>query len=315
MQTILGSTGPIGTLLAKDLHNFTQDIRLVSRTPSKVNATDTLFKADLLNLNETKDAIEGSSIVYFTAGLPLDTQTWVQKWPILMNNVIEACIHHNAKLVYFDNTYMYPQSSLPLLESTPFKPNGPKGEVRGLVTQLLLDAMRTRHLEALICRAPEFYGPENTKSFTQSAIITPLLNSQTAKVLLSSTTKRTLIYTPDATRAMALLGNTPRAFGETWHLPCCETTPTYEEFIQMCSAIFNTESNFKIIQKWQINIGSIFSKQLKEIQELLPRYEHDSIFNSAKFKKAFPTFKTTNYEEGLKAIFKEHQDSKTNLKE
>lgn len=40
MQTILGAGGAIGIELAKDLRNYTDIIRLVSRKPFKVNTTD-----------------------------------------------------------------------------------------------------------------------------------------------------------------------------------------------------------------------------------------------------------------------------------
>jgi len=48
MQTILGSSGVIGTEVAKALNkSFTEEIRLVSRNPKQVNPTDQFFKADL----------------------------------------------------------------------------------------------------------------------------------------------------------------------------------------------------------------------------------------------------------------------------
>lgn len=47
MQTILGSNGQIGTELARALHQeHRKNIRLVSRKPRKVNATDLVFPAD-----------------------------------------------------------------------------------------------------------------------------------------------------------------------------------------------------------------------------------------------------------------------------
>ena len=55
MQTILGSGGSIGVPLAKELSNFTDRIRLVSRNPKKVNDTDELFPADLSDLNQIND--------------------------------------------------------------------------------------------------------------------------------------------------------------------------------------------------------------------------------------------------------------------
>lgn len=46
MQTILGANGTIGSVLAKELMNYTDRIRLVSRNPRKVNESDELFPAD-----------------------------------------------------------------------------------------------------------------------------------------------------------------------------------------------------------------------------------------------------------------------------
>ncbi|MGB5120342.1 MAG: NAD-dependent epimerase/dehydratase family protein, partial [Vibrio fluvialis] len=172
MQTILGANGQIGRELALSLkRDFTSDIRLVSRRPQKVNDTDQLFQADLLDPEQTLRAVEGSETVYLTAGLPMDTQLWVAQWPTLMRNVIAACEAHGAKLVYFDNTYMYPQTNTPQHENTQFQPNGGKGNVRALITRMLLEAMEQGRVNAMICRAPEFYGPGKTQSITNSTII------------------------------------------------------------------------------------------------------------------------------------------------
>lgn len=78
MQTILGANGQIGRELAIQLHrDFTRDIRVVSRRPEKVNATDQPLSADLLDPEQTLRAVEGSDIVYLTAGLPMDSPLWV----------------------------------------------------------------------------------------------------------------------------------------------------------------------------------------------------------------------------------------------
>lgn len=56
MQTILGANGQIGEELARELaRNYTSDIRIVSRNAKKVNATDTVFSADL---SDREKAIE-----------------------------------------------------------------------------------------------------------------------------------------------------------------------------------------------------------------------------------------------------------------
>lgn len=303
MQTILGANGQIGREVAICLkESFTDDIRLVSRKPQKVNDTDQLFSADLLDLQQALDAVEGSEIVYMTVGLPMDTELWVKQWPILMHNVIEACVTHGAKLVYFDNTYMYPQTATPQTEETPFLPNGAKGRVRAKIVNQLLEAMAQKRIQAVICRAPEFYGPGITQSITNTTIIDNLKIGKKPKVFLRDDTLRSLIFTPDASRAMALLGNTPDAYGQTWHLPIDDQRFTYRQFIELAADIFKVDPHYTVVKSWQLKLGGLFSKTIRDAAELLPRYKVDNIFVSDKFKQRFPQFKVTTLQQGLTAI-------------
>ena len=101
MQTILGANGQIAEELARELHDhYTTDIRLVSRNPKKVNDTDQLFSANLLDAQATEKAVVGSDIAYLTVGLPMNAQMWEEQFPIMMQNVISACKKHHCQLVW-----------------------------------------------------------------------------------------------------------------------------------------------------------------------------------------------------------------------
>lgn len=306
MQTILGASGQIGRELAIALkRDFKAHIRLVSRNPRKVNESDALHRANLLDAGETQRAVEGSEIAYLTAGLPMDTRLWVEQWPIMMRNVIDACSTQGAKLVFFDNTYMYPQTAEPQTETAPFRPYGAKGRVRAAIAEALLRDMDEQRLSAVICRAPEFYGPGKTQSITNSAIIDPLAQGKPARVFLRDDTLRTLIYTPDASRAMALLGNTSDAYGQTWHLPCDDDRLTYRAFIDLAAEQFGVAARYLILKRWQLRLAGLFSSTVRDAAELLPRYAVDNIFVSDKFKTRFPDFRPTTYREGLACIHRE----------
>lgn len=61
MQTILGASGQIARELARELkHTYSAELRLVSRHPRKVNASDALMSADLLDARQTLEAVKGS---------------------------------------------------------------------------------------------------------------------------------------------------------------------------------------------------------------------------------------------------------------
>ncbi|WP_291313549.1 NAD-dependent epimerase/dehydratase family protein [Corynebacterium sp. UBA2622] len=304
MQTILGAGGPIADELAREIHaRFTPELRLVSRNPSKVNTSDELAPADLTDAAATSRAVAGSDIAYFTAGLPMDSGAWEEKFPAMMRNAIDACAEHGTRLVFFDNTYMYPGTPTPQTEETAFAPNGRKGRVRARLATMLLDAMGKGELEAMICRAPEFYGPGKTKSLTNQMVFDRIRGGKRPFVPLNAHAKRSLIWTPDASRAMALLGNTHDAFGQTWHLPIDTQRRTYAELVAIASEVTGRSIGYTVLPLPVFTIGGRFAQPLREVRELLPRYRDNNIFDTSKFNARFPDFRVTTYREGVESLF------------
>lgn len=302
MQTILGSNGQIGQEVAKELYeNYTKDIRLVGRNPKRIHDTDQLVTADLLNLEETKKAIKNSDIVYFTVGLPMDSELWESDFLTITKNVIAACKLYHSKLVFFDNTYMYPKDNEPQTEETIFKPVGRKATVRAKMADLFLSEIDNSNLDVVICRAPEFYGPDKTQSITNTMFLNKIKVNKKAKVPINQDALRSLIWTPDASRAMALIGNTPSAYNQTWHLPC-DRPITYREMDSIAEETLKRKVRYSVIPEWQFKLIKPFSKSVQELNELLPRYRQDNLFISDKFKQQFPNFEITTFEKGISDI-------------
>lgn len=307
MQTILGANGIIGEELAKELRDkYTRKIKLVGRNPQKTHVDDLLFKADLLDAESVNKALENTSIAYLTVGLAYDSEIWLRDWVRIMENVIAGCKQNNCKLVYFDNTYAYPQDSKIQTEETPLQSQGKKGRGKKLAAELLLKAIDSQEIEAVICRAPEFYGPGKTKGLTNSLIFENLKKDKKPKVFLKDNVLRTLIFTPDASKAMALIGNTSSAYGQTWHLPCDDKRLTYKQFIGEIGNQLGRNIKYEVLSWWVLKIDSFFDKNLKETQELLPRYAIDNIFESTKFRDNFPNFNVTSYQEGIRIIIDDY---------
>lgn len=302
MQTVLGSNGQIGQEVAKEIYRkYSKKIRLVGRHPKKIHPTDELISADLMDFEQTKTAIDGSDIVYFTVGLPMDSSLWEANFLIIMENVIAACKLYGSKLVFFDNTYMYPKDSEPQTETTPFIPIGRKSIVRAKMAEMVLSEIHNHELDAVICRAPEFYGPDKTQSITNTMFLDKIKEDKTASIPINSSCQRSLIWTPDASRAMVLIANTPSAYNQTWHLPC-DKPYSYNELKQIAEKVLNKKVKVRVIREWQFNLIKPFNKSIQELSELLPRYRQDNLFVSDKFKKQFPDFKITTIEEGLSIV-------------
>nr|WP_233485454.1 NAD-dependent epimerase/dehydratase family protein [Spiroplasma sp. ChiS] len=298
----MGSNGQIGHELAKELYNnYTKEIRLVSRKPVKINETEQIIVADLMNYNSTLNAIAGSEIVYFTVGLPMNAKLMEEQFPVIIQNVLKACTVNNTKLVFFDNTYMYPKTTKTQLEDTPFEPKGRKSILRTQLTNMVLAAMDKKEIDIVICRAPEFYGPGHTQSITNSMVFENIKRHKKIKIPITVKTLRILIWAPDASKAMALIGNTKDAYNQTWHL-LCDRSLTYKQILEIANEVTNRKLHYSIIKEWQFKFVSHFNSQVKELLEMLPRYKVDNLFNSDKFKTCFPQFKITPFEEGIKNI-------------
>jgi len=303
MQTILGSGGAIGVELAKALTKYTDKIRLVSRNPEKVNESDELFKADLLNSTEVKNAVKGAHVVYATVGFTYSVKSWAKNWPVFIENVINACAEEKCKLVFFDNIYMYDANYLNgMTEETPINPPSKKGEIRRDIAQKILNAVAEGKLKAQIVRSADFYGPGiKDNSMLTETVFNNLRDGKKANWMMSIKYKHSFTYTPDAGKATALLGNTDDAYNQVWHLPTAANPFTGKEWIEAIAKEMGKEPKIQVAPKFLVKIMGLFMPIMKEFVEMLYQYNRDYVFDSSKFDKRFD-FKTTPYLTGIKEI-------------
>ncbi len=303
MQTILGSGGTIATELAKSLVQFTKDIRLVSRNPKKVTPSDLTLPLDLTNPEDIDNAIAGSEVVYITIGFDYSYKEWQAKWPSFMEHVILGCKKYNSKLVFFDNVYMYDKEYLDSMnEETPINPPSKKGTVRAELVQMIMDEVEAGTLTALIARCADYYGPNIVRNgMVREMIFKNFAAGKKANWLASDKFKHSITYTPDAGKATAMLGNTPDAFNQVWHLPTASNPLTGKEWIETIAKEMNVKPSYQIATKFIVSIMGLFMPIMKELKEMLYQYDRDYIFDSSKFEKRF-NFTPTPYLQGIKEI-------------
>ncbi len=303
MQTILGAGGAIGQALARELRTFSSHIRLVSRHPEKTDSDNECFPADLTDKEAVRHAVAGSEVAYLTAGLPYDHKVWASDWPVIMDNAIAACAEAGTRLVFFDNVYMYDPASLdPMTEDTPVAPTSRKGKIRAAIAHALLEAHRAGKLQALVARSADFYGPgvRNVSILTET-VFKPLSQGKKANWLGRDDKKHSFTYVPDAARATALLGNTPSAYGQVWHLPTAADPCTGREWIAHIAAALKTQPRYRVAGSGLVRLLGVFMPIMRETVEMLYQYDRDYIFDSRKFEAAF-NIAPTPYEEGIRSV-------------
>lgn len=302
MQVILGAGGDIGTLLAKELKSYTAQIRLVARQPKQVNGDDELFPADLLDAEQAARAVAGADVAYLVAGLKYDGRVWERQWPAIMRNVIDACLKHGSKLVFFDNVYLYDKAAIPhMTEQSKANPPSRKGRVRLKVVQLLNEAMAKQGLQALIARCADFYGPGAKNGILNMLVLDDIARGKKPKWQVDAHRIHSFTYTPDAARATAILGNSASAYGRAWHLPTSPERLTGRDFIELAASIKGIQVSYTILTPLLLSLAGLFNRTIKELVEMQYQNDRDYYFDSAEFCEAFG-FTPTGYEAGIRDV-------------
>jgi len=303
MHTILGAGGPVANALTEELVNHNETIRLVSRKPIATTGKNISWqKADLLNYNEVLEATKGSAVIYLCAGIVYNAEIWQQQWPLIMQNVINASKAANARLIFFDNIYMYGLVKGPITEETPYKPISEKGKVRAKIADQLMAEVKAGKIKASILRAADFYGTDSKNSFLDMMLLDKYAKKQSAQWIGNPKVKHNFTYIPDAGRAMYLLGQDPQSDNQVWHAPTAAPL-TGTEFINMAANIYQAKPKFMRVTKFMLWIFGLFNKVVADTVEMYYQYNHDYNFNSDKFEKAF-NFKPTSYQDGISHMAK-----------
>lgn len=301
MHTILGAGGLVSNALTRELEKTNQNVRLVSRRNISVAGDTTWQKADLLNFKETLEASRSSEVIYLCAGLKYDKEVWKREWPVLMQNVINVAKETGARLLFFDNVYMYGQVSGAMTEQTPYNPCSIKGEVRAKIAETFMNEVKAGNITGSIARAADFYGAtDSMNSFFDSMVLAKLSKRQTPQWLGNPKSLHSFTYVPDAAKGMFRLGQSRESDNQIWHLTTAAAI-TGKEFLEIASGAFNQNPKSAKINKFLLQVAGLFNPLIKETVEMYYQYSNDYNFNSDKFEKAF-NVKPTSYSEGIKHL-------------
>jgi nucleoside-diphosphate-sugar epimerase len=298
MHTILGAGGPVSNALTKELLQKGETIRLVSRR--KIETTGTWVGADLKDYQQLQAAVGNASVIYMCAGLRYDKKIWATEWPLIMQNLIDITKETGARLIFFDNVYMYGLVPRPMTEETPYNPSSGKGEIRARIAEKLMQEIKAGNIRACIARAADFYGAEGLNSFFDLMVLANYAKKSKAMWLGNPDSKHSFTYVPDAAKAMTVLGQHTESDNQIWHLPTAPAL-TGREFMQLAASVFNTQPQYRRLNKLMLNFIGLFNKPIGETAEMYYQYQYDYVFSSAKFEKAFGV-QPTPYAIGFKHL-------------
>lgn len=299
LYTILGAGGIIANELTKELLSNGKQVRLVSRKAQPTEGVAEVMAADITDPLQTRRAVSGSEIVFLCVGLAYNHKLWQATWPVIMQNVMDACSEAGVPLIFFDNVYMYGLVDGPMTEDTPYNPCSRKGEVRARIATELMDRVRSGSLIASIARAADFYGPgADTTGILNILAINKLKKGKAANWLGNDEVTHSYTFTPDAGKALYLMATDTASYNQVWHLPTTNPAPTGKEFMEMIAQALQVKPRYTKLSGFMVRLAGLFDTTVGEIHEMMYQNYKPYIFDSTKFEKHF-NFKPTSYQEGI----------------
>ena len=177
-----------------------------------------------------------------------------------MRNTIDACKKSGARLIFFDNVYMYGKVKGHMTESTPFNPYSEKGKIRAEMDEILLREMNAGGLRAIIAKSADFYGPRaKATSAAGLMVFDKMKQGKTAQWFVNANLPHSFTYTPDAARGLYLLATTESAYGQSWHLPTASPALTGKDFIAIAAKYMHGQTGSGTSQMADRNHGIVYA--------------------------------------------------------
>ncbi|WP_338754517.1 SDR family NAD(P)-dependent oxidoreductase [Bacillus sp. FJAT-52991] len=295
---VLGASGGMGYPIVKELNREGVQTIAFARTKAKM---ETLFAAmsnvkvitgDIFQLSDLIRASEGVDIIYHAANIPYSM--WQEKLSIMTQNILDAAKINQCKLAIVDNIYAYGQNhDRKVNEAASKQPHTKKGRIR-----LQMEELITRsEVPAVRAHFPDFYGPNATNTVMHTTLQNIIKNKK-AMYVGDMSKQREFIYTPDGAKALIELSRHESAYGRCWNIPGAGTISGHE-LLKILEKITGNSHSFLQVNKGMIRLLSLFSKEMREVIEMMYLYEKPVILSGETYEKEIGPLPQTPYAQGL----------------
>ena len=280
--------GPVGKAAAELLAKAGKPVVVAQRSapPSLPPGVD-FVRCDVLDAPSVRAATTGAAQVVAAFGFAYDSAVWRRDWPRAMANVIDACEAARARLVFFDNMYMYGPQTAPLTEDMPLTDYGKKPAVRAAVTRQWMAARDAGRIKVAALRAPDFYGPGAGNSHLGDIVFGNLASGKPAMLVAPPDTPHDFAYTPDLGRMVATLLDAPdEDFGQVWHSPCAPTR-TPREILALGAAALGVKLRLSVVPLGLLPTIGVFAPFLREVAEMRFTFDRPYLVDARKWTRRF----------------------------
>lgn len=287
-EIVIFGYGPVGRATTELLLDRGSAVRIVQRSrPADLPRGATFHSCDVLDAEAVRQAVEGARQIVVAIGFPYFGETWRKAWPLAMENLINGCAAHDARMVFVDNLYMYGPRHDPLREDTPLADFGTKPAVRAKIARMWMSASAAGRLLVAAIRAPDFYGPGVAQSQLGEIAFGAVANGRRATLIAPPDMPHDFAYVPDIARAVISLLDAPDDdFGQAWHVPCAPIK-TPREILQLGADALGVKLRIAALPLWLLPAVGVVSPLLRELHEMRFQWDRPYHVDVRKFAARF----------------------------
>lgn len=298
--------GAVGKGVVAELVRRGTEVVVGQRTePTDLPAGARFVRTDVLDKDSVTNACQGATQVVAAIGFEYVGQIWQRKWPVAMECFLTACEASGARLLFFDNLYMYGPRVGPLHEDLPLAATGTKPSVRAAITRQWRAAQDSGRVRVVALRASDFYGPGVQASHIGGDVMRAIAAGKAASFVTPLDVPHDFAYVPDIHRAVISLLDAPDdAFGQPWHVPCAPTE-SVRAIVLRASLAFGRPLKTNVVPLWSLPLLGVFVPFLKEMAEMRFQWDRPYLVDASRFSKRF-WGDATPFDDGVRATVEAH---------
>ena len=282
---VVTGAGPVGWTVAEQLAEQGKTVRILTRSGSgPEHPLVERVKADVQDAAQLRDAFAGATAVFHCIhGSSYSVNAWQAELPAAEQKVLAAAGEAGAVVVFPESLYSYSAPQEPMKEGGPRTAEGGK---RGVRTKLLA-ARDASPVDTVSVVAGDFFGPRVRNSHGGERVVPTVLAGRKLWVIGSTDRPHSFTYVPDLAAAMIHAAETPSLWNKVWHAPTGPAVTQRRLATAFTEAGGVQAPKIAAIPGWALRAMGVFSKDFRELGEMLYQFEQPFVMDSAATEAVF----------------------------
>ncbi len=281
---VVTGAGPVGWTVAEQLAAQRKNVRILTRSGTgPEHPLVERVKTDVQDAAQLRDAFADAIAVFHCIhGSSYTVDSWQAELPRAEQTLLAAAGEAGAVVVFPESLYSYSEPARPMTEAGPRTAQGGK---RGVRTQLLKarDASPTNTVSVV---AGDFFGPRVRTSHAGERMVPAVLAGRKMWVIGSTNQPHSFTYVPDLAAAMIHAAQTPSLWNTVWHAPTGPAVTQRQLATAFTEAGGMAAPKLAAVPGWVLRAFGIFSKDVREIAEMLYQFEKPFVMDSTASQSA-----------------------------